>query len=256
VTWHEADILGGSDFVGELEPEVLIHLAWYAKHGEFWSSLENVAWVEATLALMRTFLAAGGRRAVLLGTCAEYEWSRELYSEDAPANPATLYGVCKHALQTIASAYAEQTGMSLAWARLFFLYGPHEAPGRFVPSIVRALLRDEPAKMSAGTQRRDFLHVADAAAALVALAESPVTGTVNVASGTGVELREVARRIAERVGGDGRIEFGALSSSAVDPPSLVADVRRLRDEVGWQPGVGLDDGLHDAIEWWRRQDRE
>ena len=56
------------DFVGELEPEVLIHLAWYAKHGEFWSSLENVAWVEATLALMRTFLAAGGRRAVLVGT--------------------------------------------------------------------------------------------------------------------------------------------------------------------------------------------
>ena len=61
-----------------IRPEVLIHLAWYAEHGKYWTSPENVRWVEASLALLRGFAAAGGRRVVMAGTCAEYEWSREV----------------------------------------------------------------------------------------------------------------------------------------------------------------------------------
>src|SRR6202035_1989630 len=96
VRWHEADLLESADVVEQIEPEILVHLAWYAEHRKFWSSVENLRWVEASLALLRAFARAGGRRAVLAGTCAEYGWSRELYSEDAPLQPATLYGAAKH----------------------------------------------------------------------------------------------------------------------------------------------------------------
>ena len=169
VTWHEADLLAGCAVVGEVEPEILVHLAWYAEHGRFWTSPENLRWVAASLELLRTFADAGGQRVVMAGTCAEYEWSRAVYHEDSPLRPSTLYGAAKHGLHTVAAAYCEQMRIELAWGRLFFLYGPHEARERFVPSLVRALLAGEAAPMTSGTQRRDFLHVADAGAAFAAL---------------------------------------------------------------------------------------
>jgi nucleoside-diphosphate-sugar epimerase len=251
VIWHEVDLLAGCEIVGEIEPEILVHLAWYAEHGEFWSSPENVRWVQASLALLRAFAAAGGRRAVMAGTCAEYEWSRAVYPEDAPLRPATPYGAAKHGLHMVAAAYAEQAGVSLAWGRLFFLYGPHEDPRRFVPSTIVPLLRGESAPMTAGTQRRDFLHVADAGAAFAALADSELGGAINVASGEGVELRELARLIAVYTGGEELLELGALPMREGDPASLVADATRLRQQLGFEQRMTLTAGLQGTIAWWR-----
>ncbi len=253
-TWHEADLLQGCELVREIQPEVLLHLAWYAEHGRFWSSPENVPWVERSLALLRAFAQAGGRRALLAGTCAEYDWSREVYPESAALAPATLYGAAKAGLHTVAAAYAAEMGISMAWARLFFLYGPGEAPGRFVPAIIRSLLRGEPAAITAGTQRRDFLHVADLGAALAAVAQSSVSGPVNVASGTGVSLLDIAEMIARRLDAEELLEVGALPMREQDPQSLVADVSRLREEVGWHPAVELGAGLDQSIEWWRARE--
>jgi nucleoside-diphosphate-sugar epimerase len=55
VSWHEADLLAGVEVVNEVRPEVLVHLAWYAQHGRFWTSIENLRWVEASLGLLRAF---------------------------------------------------------------------------------------------------------------------------------------------------------------------------------------------------------
>ena len=251
--WHEVDLLADCSVVGDVKPEILVHLAWCAEHREFWTSLENVRWVEASLALLRGFAAGGGARAVVAGTCAEYEWSREVYPESAPKRPATLYGAAKHGLQVVACAFAEQVDLSLAWGRLFFLYGPFEAPGRFVPSLLLPMLRDEPAPMTEGSQRRDFLHTADAGAAFAALADSPVTGAVNVASGSPVTLCALARRIARLLDRDELLQIGARPMPEGEPPALVADVRRLREEVGWSPKIGLEAGLRDVIAWWRER---
>jgi nucleoside-diphosphate-sugar epimerase len=251
VTWHEVDLLEELGPIKPLKPEILVHLAWYAEHGKFWTSVENVRWVEASLELLRWFAAMGGRRAVMAGTCAEYEWSRDVYPESAPIALATLYGAAKHGLHVIARGLCDELGIGLAWGRLFFLYGPFESPGRFVPSIVRPLLRGEPARMTAGTQRRDYLHSADAGAAFAALAGSELTGAVNIASGQSLSLRELGEEIARRLGREELLEVGATPMSANDPLSLVADVSRLRDELGWTPEVSLSDGLDDVIGWWR-----
>lgn len=268
VVWHEADLLAGGPTAGcaaagcatagcavvaEVQPEILVHMAWYAEHGKFWSSPENVSWVAASLRLLRAFADAGGRRVVMAGTCAEYEWSKELYREDCPLRPSTLYGAAKHSLHTLAAAYCEQAGVELAWGRLFFLYGPFEAPARFVPSIVVPLLRGEPARMTAGTQRRDFLHTADAGGAFAALAAGELTGPVNVGSGTSMTLRELAMQIAERTRAVDLLEVGARPTPPGEPPALVADVRRLREEVRWSPSVGFGERLDATIDWWRRR---
>jgi nucleoside-diphosphate-sugar epimerase len=244
VVWHEADLLASQDVVQEVDPEILVHLAWYAEHGKFWTAPVNVEWVEASLALLRAFR---GTRAVLAGTCAEYDWAAgedTLNELSSPLRPATLYGAAKHGLHTVA---AQMDGFELAWGRVFFLYGPDEAPGRLFAAVARAVLAGEPARTTPGTQIRDFLHADDVAAAFAALAGSDVTGPVNVASGQPAALRDVVQMIGQAAGRPELIELGALSQRPGEPERLVADVARLRDEVGFAPAYSLREGIERAV---------
>ncbi len=258
VTWHHADLLESPDVVAEVEPEVLVHLAWYVEPGRFWTSPVNVRWAEASLAALRAFADAGGRRAVIAGTSAEYDWEAvgERCQEDAtPLRPATLYGAAKHALHSVAERYAEQAGFQLAWGRIFFVYGPGEPDGRLVPSVGRALLAGEPVPTTSGEQVRDFMHVEDVAAAFAALVDREVVGAVNVASGQPVAVREVVDELAAAAARPDLLRPGALPDREGDPPRLVADVTRLRDEVGFAPRIGLAEGLRGTLEWLRTSDR-
>jgi nucleoside-diphosphate-sugar epimerase len=256
VRWHRID-LGNADAVGalvqDLRPERLVHMAWHVEHGSFWNASENVLWVERSLSLMRAFVGAGGRRAVVLGTCAEYDWTaagEPLREMGSPLAPSTLYGVAKDALRRVMASYAEREGVELAWGRLFFLYGPYEVGARLVPSVIQALLAGEIMETTKGEQRRDFLHVEDVAGAVAALLDSTVSGPVNIASGQAVTVAEVVQLLARLIGRPELIRLGALTDRRGDPPLLVADVGRLRDEVGFRPSWTIADGLADAVRWW------
>jgi nucleoside-diphosphate-sugar epimerase len=258
VTWHLGDLFEAGTaevLVASVKPERLLHLAWYAEPGRFWDSPENVRWVEATLRLLRAFAGAGGRRAVLAGTCAEYDWSVGglCSEEETPLRPTTLYGVSKDATRRVATAFAELAGIELAWGRIFFLYGPGEPSPRLLPTVTRALLAGEPAKVTAGTQVRDFMHVDDVARAFVAVLDSELEGAVNIATGAGVELRELVSLAGAATGRPELIEFGAIPQRLGEPEALIADVRRLRDTVGFRPRHGLADGVRETVEWWRTQ---
>lgn len=259
VRWHRVDLGDNAaveTLMRELAPERLAHIAWYAKPGSFWRAPENLEWVERSLHLTRAFVRAGGRRVVMVGTCAEYDWAAAadpLSESGSPLRPATLYGVAKDGLRRVAGAYTEQEGVELAWARVFFLYGPREAPGRLVSSVVRSLLAGEPVDTTSGEQVRDFMHVEDVAGALAALLESSVVGEVNVASGEPVSVRDLLATVADAVGRPQLIRRGALPDRPGEPPSLVADVTRLREEVGYRPHWSLAEGLASTVEWWRAQ---
>lgn len=256
VTWHHVDLLEQPQaLVAELAPERLLHLAWCTDDPEMWTTIANVRWVEATLALVRAFAEAGGRRAVLVGTCAEYEWGLPGRFDErrSPLRPATLYGAAKHATRLVVESAAPELGIEVAWGRIFFLYGPGEPQRRLVSSVAGALVRDEPALTGPGDLRRDYLHVADAGAALVALFDSDVRGAVNIGSGEALPVRTLAEGVARAVGREELLDVGALAPRAGDPEELVADVTRLRDEVGFEPRIELDDGLAATVAWCRER---
>ncbi|MBD0370382.1 MAG: NAD(P)-dependent oxidoreductase [Pyrinomonadaceae bacterium] len=255
VNWHQSDLLKASEvnaLLKKVQPTDLLHLAWFAAPGQYWTATENLAWVQASLELLQQFASEGGERVVMAGTCAEYDWSYGHCTENVtPLLPQTLYGVCKGALQAMLAASAERLGVSAAWGRIFFLYGPHEHPARLVPHVIRGLLRRERVACTEGKQMRDYLYVKDVAAAFVALLSSRVTGAVNIASGQAVEVREIIYRIADELGGRELIELGALPTPPNDPPVLVGDAARLKAEVGWTPAFNLERGLRETISWWR-----
>lgn len=251
VAMHQTDLLddkAAAALIAQLRPTHLLHAAWDVAHGAYWTSSVNLTWLAAGTRLLREFLAAGGTRAVGVGTCAEYAWDVDCYSERGSSLcSATPYGHCKLAMGeafAAANLMGAPTRASTAWARLFFPYGPGDGPQRFLPSLRRSLAAGKPIAITFGTQVRDFIHVEDVGGALAALLTSSVTGPVNIGAGEGVALRDVALELADALGADVELlRFGALPIRPGDPPSLVADVARLCSEVGFTPRIPWRQGM-------------
>jgi nucleoside-diphosphate-sugar epimerase len=259
VRWHSGDLLDrrqAERLVGAVAPSHLLHLAWYAEPGLYWESPENDRWRRASVDLLRAFAAAGGRRAVVAGTCAEYDWAAEteaMSERRTPLAPRGAYGAAKDALRRDLERWSAETGSSSAWARLFFLFGPAEDPRRLVPSVARALLSGRPAETSTGRQVRDFLLSSEAAGAMAALLDSEVTGPVNVGSGSGVSVRCLVELVGEAVGRPELLRLGALPDRPDEPPRVVADATRLQHEVGWRPSGDVAAWVEETVGWWRRR---
>lgn len=255
IKWLRVDLLDDRQtekLVADVGATHLLHFAWYAEPKKYWNSQDNFKWVEASKRLLKGFYSNGGRRVVMAGTCAEYDWQYgRCFENSTLLLPATIYGKCKHSLQTTLENFSDETGLSSAWGRIFFLYGPNEHPVRLVSSVIISLLQGKPASCSYGNQIRDFLHVKDVASAFVALLESDVRGAVNIASGKPIALKEVICKIGEKLEHPELIRLGDIPSSKDEPSLLVADVRRLKEEVGWTPEYDIDSGLDQTIKWWK-----
>lgn len=252
--WRSADLLRPGDAAALIEavrPSHLLHLAWTTAHGEFWSDPANSLWQAATLDLLGRFAAVGGRRFVEAGSCAEYDWSgsEPLSETDTPLRPRTLYGKAKAATFERGREAAARLGVSFAHGRLFHSYGPFEQRGRLVPSLILALLEGRPARLASPGHVRDFLDVRDIGRLLALLLASEVEGAVNVASGEGVAVGRVAALLLQVIGRGEIVE--AAAARAGDPASIVALTRRLSAEVVAKPEISLEQGLADAVRWWR-----
>jgi nucleoside-diphosphate-sugar epimerase len=254
--WQSVDLLdhaATANIVTATRPDAILHLAWTVEHGKFWTTPSNLDWVAATLNLARAAATAGVARFIGTGTCYEYDWpaTSNCKERHTPLKPALLYGTSKDATRRILEEFGQAHGLSVAWARLFFLYGPGEGAGRLVPSVASALAAGQPAKCSSGTGLRDFMDVRDVGAGLAALALSNVTGPVNVASGQAISIADIARTLGRLAGRPELVHIGALPDRPGEPPRIVADITRLRDDVGFVPSLSLDQGLAEALDYWK-----
>lgn len=258
VNFIEADLLApiADTFrrITEVGADTLIHVAWCTEPGVYWASVDNLRWMAASLQLVDAFLAGGGKRVVIAGTCAEYDWNYHTLTErETPLSPSTIYGQAKASLHTALATYTAKHDISFAWGHIFFPYGPREKRRRLLSDLFYNLLNGIEMEVSDGKQVRDFMYVDDVARALVELAASDVRGPVNIASGEPKQLREIMEAAANAVGRRELIKIGARPPAANDPPCLAASVSRLHDEVGFRPRYTLEDGIKATVSWWESQ---
>jgi nucleoside-diphosphate-sugar epimerase len=246
VTWHAEDLRlpeAARQLINRVRPTHLLNTAWIAAPGRFWSDPENLDWLQSGLAVLRGFGEAGGVRFVGVGTCAEYDPKESLCAEDeTPICPETLYGKAKAAMAAAVEAFSANYRFSAAWGRIFQPYGPGEAPQRLIPSVIETLLAGRPVDLSEGKQERDFIYAADVADLLVRLLVGGEEGAFNVGTGRGTQVRSVAERIADRLGGRELLRFGTIASDA-EPERLVADMSKVALRLGWSAPTSLEAGL-------------
>ena len=171
------------------------------------------------------------------------------------------YAASKMVDEFLALAYYQEKQLPVTIARLFNTVGPRQTGryGMVIPRFVQQALRGEPLTVYGdGTQSRCFLHVQDAIAALIALAESPeaIGEVFNIGSRQEISILDLACKVIARVGGEnldpkGQIQFipygQAYAPGFEDMQRRVPDLTKIRQYVGWKPTRSLDEILQDAI---------
>jgi dTDP-6-deoxy-L-talose 4-dehydrogenase (NAD+) len=207
--------------------ETLVHAAWYAEAGQYQSSLKNLDCLAGTVRLAQAAARAGVRRFVGVGTCYEYDFTALARSgaypiePDAPLGAETVYGAAKMAAFVALDRALAQSEMQFAWCRLFYLYGAGEDSRRLLPYVLARLRAGNTAKLSAGTQVRDFLDVAEAGRQIARVAEADGTGPINICSGRAISVRDF---ILSQLPGDADLSllhFGACEMRADEPEIVV-----------------------------------
>jgi dTDP-glucose 4,6-dehydratase len=149
-------------------------------------------------------------------------------------------------------AYHRTHGLQTRIARIFNTYGPRMRPndGRAVPTFICQALRGEPITVYGdGRQTRSLCYVDDLVDGIVRLLERDSSDPVNLGNPEEVTVLELAKRIRDLCGSKSPIEHRPLPED--DPRTRRPDIRRAQDVLGWQPSVGLDEGLRRTIAWFR-----
>jgi nucleoside-diphosphate-sugar epimerase len=237
------------EVVARVRPDRVAHLAW--PEDDRIDSLTALDWVGHTAALLRSCLDHGVGHIVTAGTCFEYALGspEPLKAGVSLERPATIYGAAKLAVRHLVEGLVASGNAEAAHARVFYVYGEGERPPRLVPTVGLGLLRGEDVATTAGTQRRDFLHVDDVGAALALLCSEAASGTFDVASGTASRVSELIDGLEARIP-SGHVRRGALALREGDPEVIVGDPRALL-ALGWRPRVSLDEGLDRTVDWLR-----
>lgn len=224
-------------------PDAIIHLAWYAEPRLYLHDVDrNLDSLQASLALLRACLVTGVGRIVVAGTCLEA----------VTQQVDSIYAQTKRCFHEVALTPAVQEAAAVVCAHVFSPFGPGEHPNRAVPSVIRSLLRGEPIPVGEGAQRRDYIHVTDAANALVTLAEASFRGTADVCTGETRHLRDVFATIATVLERPDLLQWGAVEVGPSESFDVQGDPSHLR-ALGWHPQFSFEEGIRDSIYWWQSQ---
>jgi UDP-glucose 4-epimerase len=167
--------------------------------------------------------------------------------------------VHKHTVEEYLKLYRRLFGLRFAVARVTNPYGPCQPAGRTAYGVINRLihlaLADETLTIYGdGEQQRDYLHVSDVVDALIRLAMSAASdGRIyNVGSGSGTRMIDAARLIVDIAGG-GRIAHVPWPPLAeqIETGDFVADISRIRAEVGWTPAIPFAAGLEETVSFYR-----
>jgi nucleoside-diphosphate-sugar epimerase len=144
---------------------------------------------------------------------------------------------------------SELQDMRHTWVRLVAAYGPGDNPQHLIPSVIETLLAGKKPALTSGEQTWDYLYVEDVAKALCRIAAAGATGTLNLASGKTIVIRQLVERIRGLVDPNLPLRFGAEPYRRDQVMHLEADISRLRCATGWEPEVSLEEGLRRTVEW-------
>jgi nucleoside-diphosphate-sugar epimerase len=225
-------------------PETLLHLGWIGVNGAERNDLAQLKNIVATGALCAAAAAAGARILVGLGSQAEYGCCEGRVDESRPPEPATFYGVAKVAACQILLQFAALHGLRGAWGRLYSIYGPGGDPRTLIPALHASFLAGRAPELTACEQIWEFLHVEDAARAIMALADSErASGVYNIGSGAVATLRAAVTLMRDLYAPGVEPLFGHIPYRPDQVMHLEADVAKIRRDAGWSPRIGLAEGL-------------
>jgi nucleoside-diphosphate-sugar epimerase len=171
-----------------------------------------------------------------------------------PTGPRSVYDEAKRFAETLTMAMHRTHGVNVGIARIFNTYGPRLTPGdgRVVSNFIVQALRGEPLTVYGdGTQTRSLCFVDDEIAGLLALLDSSLVGPVNIGNPDERSMLDLAHFVLEVTGSPSTISFEPLPTD--DPARRCPDITLARRELGWEPRVGLREGIERTIDYFAKK---
>lgn len=199
--------------------------------------------VNGTLAVMQ-YCRTMHAQCILASSAAVYQPTREpeTIGEAVRLQPATLYGASKACAEEVCRHFAKEWSVPTIALRIFNPYGPGQQPSFVIPQIAAQLQQGQPIMLRTPLARRDFVFVEDVARAVCAACAYPATEflALNIGSGQGISVKELALRMATLIGVEPDLQLPARVPSA---SSVVAEVELAVSTLGWCAKTSIDEGL-------------
>lgn len=252
VQWAHLDLTDASataNLITSIRPEIVFHLA-----GEV-TGVRDVDLVlpifrntlHSTVNILAAVAGAGRGRVVLAGSLEE----TGIGEDGAP--PSSPYAAAKWASTAYAAMFRALWASQIVTLRISMAYGPGQRDRRkLVPYVIDSLLQGRAPRLTSGARRVDWVYVDDVVEAFLAAAATPdVSAVMDIGSGSSVSLGDVVSMIQSVLDVDIEPDFGALPDRPYDRDRL-ADITAAKTLLGWEPTVGLPEGLAATVSWYRR----
>jgi len=242
VTLDVTELRNTKAVVGSFDPQVVIHLAGVTGHDDpTGEKCRNVNFL-GTLNLLNALEGRDVSRVILIGSASEYGDQPIPFREDLETRPVSAYGRSKAAATEAALERFGRTGLPVTILRVFSAFGEWQPEKLFLSQMLTHALLNRDFRMSDGVQRRDYVYAADVARAIAAamLAKTAVGRVINIGSGRGTVLRDLARTAWALCGADdATLHIGAREKSGDDAFDTEADISLAADTLGWEPQKSL-----------------
>lgn len=241
------EVIGGVDEVAHLAGEPGVRTSW----GERFS-IYTERNVQTTQRLLEAATRNGLERFVYASSSSVYgPDDGGPVDEETPCRPASPYGLSKLAAEELVRLYGREYDVPATILRYFTVYGPRQRPEMALSRFISLAYQGEPVEVFGdGSQMREMTYVSDVVEATVAaLAMQPqgLPRAYNVGGGTRTTVRNLVRLVGEIMGE--RLEVGYGPPVSGDVRSTWADSGRAARELGYEPGVALEEGIEAQIRW-------
>jgi dTDP-glucose 4,6-dehydratase len=204
------------------------------------------------LAKKATFLLASTSE--VYGDPMVHPQSEDYWGNVNPVGPRGVYDEAKRFAEALAMAYHRYHNVNTKIVRIFNTYGPRMRPkdGRAIPTFVPQALKNESITIFGdGSQTRSFCYVSDLVEGIYRLLISDINEPVNIGNPLEMTIKQMAEAVLKVTGSKSKLIYKDLPVD--DPKVRQPNIERAKKLLGWEPKVGLEEGLIKTVEWFKTQ---
>ncbi len=256
LTLHRVDLTSRQELVktvNESQPEMIFHLAAPGVRKSQQDALEILrSNIIGTTNLLEATTSLKYERFVHIGSSTEYGKKNAPMNESDLLEPVTFHSATKAATTLLCQQFAKANRRPLVILRPFSVYGPWEDPAHLIPTAIMAAFRNQEIPLTVAGYKHDLVFVEDVVeACLLALEANEIDGEIiNIGSGQQWANEEVVNTVQELSGRKIKIRVGAYPARPIDTNYWVADIRKAKALLGWEPRHNLRQGLDKMISWF------
>jgi len=260
INLHKADlsdIIRLQKIIRKINPSIIIHLATYSDYRDQKAVSQMIETnITGTLNLLIASKNINYDIFINTGTSSEYGIKKYPIKETDLLEPVSFYATTKACATLLCQVFSKEHNKPLVTLRPFSAYGPFEEKSRFIPTVIKSIIKNEPIKLTPGSQRRDFIYIDDIVNIyLKAMRKGKSLSGQILNMGTGKEYTndEIVRILFKITNKKVSIKKGAFPTRLWDTPHWVADISKTKKLLNWTPEFTLEKGLMNTYKWFKNE---